>query len=425
MQNKNVVVVGAGIVGVCCALWIQRSGHRVTLIDSKPPGNGASFGNACTIADYGCIPVNNPRLITTLPRLMFARDTPLSVDFGYALGNLGWMLRFLSHCRRHKVDQIISDLGSLLSQTAVGLEPLVNASHAADLFRQRGCLYVYQTKARFDAAAADNQKRKQQGVSFEILSPAEIRQREPGLKPDFHAGLLFSKAQHTINPHTLVTRLFDHFIANGGAFNQQSVLGIGDNNIINLGAVRRSRLLPLILRVSGNAAVCADKIVIAAGALSKRIAGAGLENLPLDTERGYHVQFAGCQSLLTAPVGWDEAGFYAIPMAQGLRFAGTVEIAGLDQPANQKRLDYLEKYAKKMLDIDQKPTQTWLGFRPTMPDALPVIGPSRHSANILYAFGHQHLGLTLGGITGKLIAQLVDGAPTSLNIEAFSADRFR
>ena len=243
-----------------------------------------------------------------------------------------------------------------------------------------------------------------------MIDSNAIQQLEPGINTKFFRGLLFADAQQTVNPKTLVDRYFNFLIANGGEFINAKATGLtaAGNTVI----------------LDGGEEVIADKVVIAAGAFSGRIRNAGMEAIPLETERGYHVQFEGRQSLLTRPVCWADAGFYATPVDKGLRFAGTVEIAGLDKPANEQKINYLVARAREMFALEEQPQQTWLGFRPTLPDALPVIGHSDISPNILYAFGHQHIGLTLAGITGKLIAELLDEQSPSVNLDAFSPDRF-
>jgi len=178
------------------------------------------------------------------------------------------------------------------------------------------------------------------------------------------------------------------------------------------------------LRLDNGANLQPDRIVIAAGAFSKSIMGIPMGRLPLDTERGYHVQFKDMQHLLSRPVSWHTAGFYATPMEQGMRIAGTVEIAGYGKAHNPRILAYLTRKAREMLELPPRPDQEWLGFRPTLPDALPVIGYSSTSEYVLFAFGHQHIGLTLAGITGKLIAELANGEQPSHNITPFSPRRF-
>ncbi len=410
MNPRHVIVVGAGIVGVSCALWIQRNGHQVTLVDHSEPGSGTSFGNACTIADYACIPVNSPALIWSLPRLLFAKQSPLSIDIGYAISNIGWSLSLLNHCRPSKVRHSVNALASLLASTFEGLDSLVSDTQSEHLFSRKGCLYIYKTRQAYEAAFTSNKSRKDHGVKFDTITGDDIQQLEPSISSRFYGGLLYTDARQTVNPKSLIDRYFNHFVTHGGKFVQAKVKALATTGC--------AVVLEDDRQVSG------DKVIIAAGAFSGTIGNAGIESLPLDTERGYHVQFEGRQALLKRPVGWAEAGLYATPTDSGLRFAGTVEIAGLAKPANQLKLDYLTTKAREMFQLEENPQQTWLGFRPTMPDALPVIGYSPHSRDILYAFGHQHIGLTLGGITGKLIAELISDQPTCVNIEAFSPSRF-
>jgi glycine/D-amino acid oxidase-like deaminating enzyme len=174
---------------------------------------------------------------------------------------------------------------------------------------------------------------------------------------------------------------------------------------------------------AGDTVIRAGRVIIAAGAFSKQINGSGAERLPLSVERGYHVLYAGEAHRISRPVGWSEGGFYAVPMATGLRLAGTVEIAALDAPKNQGRINYIARKGAEMFGDLPPPTSDWLGFRPSMPDALPVIGPSDVSDRIIHAFGHQHLGLTLGGITGRIVADMVEGRQPNLEVNSFRPQR--
>jgi D-amino-acid dehydrogenase len=410
VQPSKVIVIGAGIVGTCCALWLQKRGYQVFLIDRDDPGSGTSSGNACTLADYACVPVNNPGLFKKIPYLLFSKDSPFSIDPLYALSHPSWLLKFLNHCRAHKVDGIIQSLGALLKHTAAGFDPLIEQTKASHLFKQDGCLYVYRTKQAHESAYPYNLARRENGVQFDWLDANEIKALEPSLVAEFYSGLYYHQARHTVNPKQLVSHFFEHFLAAGGEFKRVEVHEVSQSG-------------PSII-LEGGDNVIADKVVIAAGAFTKQIKETGTASLPLDTERGYHVQYNGKQTLLQRPVGWAEAGLYATPTNEGLRFAGTVEIAGLNKPAGKRNIQYLSNRAKEMFALEETPDQTWLGFRPTLPDALPVIGCSPQSPHIVYAFGHQHIGLTLAGITGKLVAEVVAEVETSVDISAFSPTRF-
>ncbi len=396
-----------------CALWLQIKGFSVILIDPEKPGSGTSSGNACTIADYGCVPVNSPTIFKRMPSLLFSKDSPLSIDMKYAFNHLPWMLKFLSNCKPARAARITRILGKLLQKTYQGLDPLIELSGSQHLLSQQGCMYVYKTAQEFENARAANQARKDQGVEFTELNADEIRELEPALKLPFVKGLLFDKASHVINPQSLTTSYLDCFLRNEGRYVRQRALHVAHEKD------------SVVVILDNGERLDADRAVIAAGAYSREITGTGAHRLPLDTERGYHVQYAGRQSLLNRPVGWNEAGFYATPMDEGLRIAGTVEIAGYGEAMNPRNLDYLTRKSKEMFDLPEQPDQEWLGFRPTLPDSLPVIGYSLYSEYILFAFGHHHLGLTLAGITGKLIAELLNNEQLSHNISAFNSQRFR
>ncbi len=410
--NKTAIVIGAGLVGCSCALWLQRKGFSVTLIDPKQPGTATSFGNACTIAEYGCVPVNSPGLFRQLPKLLLSADSPLQLDLGYALANPRWMLSFLKHCRGREVDRIISLLGGLLAKTYAGLDPLLDMASARDLLCQQDFIHVYENQQQFDAAKPANQARRDQGADFIELDAAAIKKLEPGLKKSFQHGLLFNGISHLLNPQQLCQRYVDCLQQNQGQWLQHKVIEVEhDSDSVKV-------------KLDNQQTVTAQRLVVAAGAWSKTIDGLRMRQIPLDTERGYHIQYSNLQHLVNRPVSWHHAGFYATPMNQGLRLAGTVEIAGLDKPANPRMIDYLTRKANQMFELSQPPDQEWLGFRPTCPDALPVIGFSTDSEQILFAFGHHHLGLTLSGITGKLIAELANGEKPSHNIAPFSPQRF-
>ncbi len=408
----HIAVVGAGIVGCSTALWLQRKGFRVTLIDPEEPGSGTSSGNACTIAEYGCVPVNSPDLLLRLPKLMLSRDSPLRVDFGYALTHMPWMLEFLLNCREHQVERIIRLLARLLAKTWEGLDPLLDMAAARDLVENRGFMHVYRDDREFKDAERANRARRQHGVKYTELDAADIHDLEPNLKPIFKHGLLFEGIHQVLDPAALCRRYAECLLRNGG-----TLLGARAVEVRHgAGGVE--------IRLDDGTTVDAERVVVAAGAFSKQIRGVPTQLLKLDTERGHHIQFSGMQHLLSRPVSWQQSGFYATPMNLGMRFAGTVEIAGYRKPINPAIVAYLTRKAHEMLDLPEQPDSEWLGYRPTCPDSLPVIGFSTVSEYIIYAFGHQHIGLTLAGITGKLVAELAQGEQPALDIGAFSPSRF-
>ncbi len=411
-EHFDVAVIGAGMVGVCCASWIQRAGKRVVVLDENPAGTGTSSGNAGTIAPFGIAPINHPNLVRSLPQLLFSNNSALTVDWRYALTHLPWMLSFLKNCRQEKVDHISDTMGTLQAHSDAGLNPLINEAKADDLIANIGALYCYSTEQAYEKSAYGRQMREKHGVRFETLSGDEIRELEPELRFPIHKGYHFLDSRHVRDSKALTERLFRHFLSQGGSWRQRKV----DRATPGTDGVK-------VVTPGGDKLSC-DMLVVAAGAHSKSIKGSGAEHLPLDTERGYHIVYRGEQQRISRVVGWQEGGFNATPMNGGLRFAGTVEIAGLEKPLNPARIDFLKGMATQMFDGLGEPQEEWLGFRPTLPDSLPVISRSPASDRILLAFGHQHLGLTLSGITGRIISDFISGRMPNFDISGFDAKRF-
>ncbi len=399
------------MVGVATALWLQKSGHAVTLIDPNSPGSGASYGNACTIANYGIIPVATPGIIQEVPSLLFRRDSPLSISWPYLPKLLPWLWAFLRASSHSRVADIAADLATLHHLVNEGIQPLFQAADVDKLMHRQGVLYLYGSEAAYQSAAEMNQLRRENGVVLIDKSKDDIADMEPHLKRVYQRGIHFPDAYQLLDPLQVVSQMAGNFEAQGGVIKAVAIdhiLAVGDR-----------------VQLKGAGKIMAsDKVVIAAGAWSKQFCDQLDDQIPLETERGYHVMYPGSGSLLHRPVGWDEGGFYCVPMAQGLRVAGTVELGGLHAPENPRRTQMIDRNVRKLLPIAEAAGETWLGFRPSLPDSMPVIGASPRHSNVLYAFGHGHLGLTLGGITGKLIAQLVDGVLPDIDLTPFRADRF-
>ncbi len=410
MADYDIAVAGAGIVGMSCALWAQMRGHKVLLIDPEDPGSGTSYGNACTLATYACLPVNDPSVLTSLPSLMFSKDSPLSLSYAHALRNPRWMLSFLANCRAAPARRIAGHLADLLSHADAGINPLIEAAGAADLVVERGQLSVWSTEKAARAASDGLERRRALGVPWREVDPEEALEMEPGLHLPIRRAVHFHAARSLRDPLEFITRMHRAFASLGGATLRARAEAVSASGTgVEL--------------LAGGQGITANHAVIASGAFSKRIAGAGTRKLPLGTERGYHVMFEDEAHRVTRPVGWGEAGFYAVPHAQGLRLTGTVEIAALDAPMNRRRLAYIARKGAEMLGDLPAPGSEWLGYRPTMPDSLPVIGRSPQSDRVLYAFGHQHIGLTLGGITGRLITDLAEGRQPNVDLAPYAPDR--
>ena len=411
MQSKpHIAVVGAGIVGICSAYFLNKSGFKVTLIDKNDPGSMTSYGHACTFADYACVPVNSPDLFKEIPSMLLRSNGPLAVDFLYAIKNFGWTFKFLQNCTTKKVNYISDALGSLLNNSSLSYDEIFSDVNVSQYIKNEEALYLYQNQKEFLNAKKTNEIRERNGVKIKTLSKNNILDLEPNLAPIFYNGQLFVGSRHTTNPLAISKKIFQTFIDNGGVFRK--------NNIENITPKESS----VSLSYNNNNYIF-NKVVICAGSWSNNLTKKFGEKFPLDTERGYHVLFDN-HDLISRPVGWSQSGFYLVQHEEGLRAAGTVEIAGLDKPENKKRTKMIEDEARKLLPQLKEVKSTWLGFRPTLPDSLPVIGQSQKNKNIIYGFGHHHIGWTLGAVTGKIINSICNNRIPNFNIDPFSPSRF-
>ncbi len=412
-KTYDVAVIGAGMVGACCASWLRRSGHSVALIDRGEPGGGASYGNAGVFATYASVPLNSPTLPGRLPKLLFAKESPLTVDWGYVLRMTPWLLQFLANCRPSRVAHISQSLASLVVQAEAGALPLFQASGADKLMQSRGAIYLYETEAGLAAAQAEREMREHAGFKVEAVTRDEIGQLEPNLAKDHVGGFYYPDSHNYTNPQASVGALAQRFAADGG-----------DIVTADISSIARAADGALELRTCDTTLRC-RQMVLAAGAFSRNLFGGLVEHLPLETERGFHVVFEGREDLVSRPVGHAAGGFYMTPMEGGLRAAGTVELGRLKHDIRDANIRQIMTHARRLLpQLPKEPDEKWVGHRPTMPDSLPVIGRSQRTPEIIFAFGHQHVGMTLGGITGKLVAEIVDGAEPSVDLEPFAPGRF-
>ena len=408
---KSIAVVGAGIVGICSAYFLKKSGFSVTLIDREDPGTMTSFGHACSFADYANVPVNYPGLIWDVPKMLLKKDGPLAIDFFYILKNLPWALSFLKNCKKEKVDEIASSLTNLLKHSQISYDEIFKEVNVQEFISHEENLYLFDTKKSLLDYEYANIIRKNNRVKVRSLNKEEVKELEPNIADVYYAGQLFTGSRHTTNPLAISIKIFDKFLELGGIYIKQ--------NVTNL--IQKENSIDLYL---GDKKNNFDKIIVCAGAWSNQIANMIGENFPLDTERGYHILFNTNEKLIKRPVAWSESGFYLIQIHDGVRAAGTVEIAGINKKPNLKRIKMIERQSRKVLPQLGEIKSTWMGRRPTLPDSLPIIGASSKNKNIIYAFGHQHIGWTLGAITGKIVSTISNDKTTNINIEAYSPNRF-
>ena len=408
---KNIAVIGAGIVGICSAYYLKKSGFNVTLIDREDPGTMTSFGHACSFADYANVPVNYPGLIWDIPKMLLRKDGPLAVDFFYILKNLPWALSFLKNCNKEKVDEIASSLTNLLKHSQLSYDEIFKDVDVQEYISHEENLYLFDTKKSFEDYEYANVIRQNNRVKVRNLTKDEVKELEPNIANVYYAGQVFTGSRHTTNPLAISTKIFEKFLEIGGIYIKQNVKNLFQNeNSIELSLEDKK--------------INFDKVIISAGAWSNQIANMLGDKFPLDTERGYHILFETNEKLINRPIAWSESGFYLIQIHNGIRAAGTVEIAGLKKPPNKKRIDMIERQSRKVLPQLGDIKSTWMGRRPTLPDSLPIIGKSKQNNNVIYAFGHQHIGWTLGAVTGKIIDSLSKDQIPNIDITAYSPSRF-
>jgi D-amino-acid dehydrogenase len=412
-EPRHFAVIGAGIVGVATALYLQRDGHPVTLIDYRPPGEGASMGNAAVIAAAACEPVAMPGILWRVPGMLRDPLGPLAIRWGYLPRLTPWLLRFVAASRPSRVEAISIALRELSRRCRAAYQPLVEQAGITDMIRDIGWLSVFRTEDSFAAAEDELSLQRRRGVAIELLESEQIRQMEPSLAPMFARAAFFPEHSMTVNNFRLVQRLAADFIARGGRLLREKVTDI------DLGAEGPRTI------VTDKSRHDTDAVVVAAGAWSRALTRRLGHNVALDTERGYHVMLPDPGVKPRLPIHIADFGFVATPLEHGLRFAGTVELGGLAAPPNWRRAEILLARGRQVFPgLREDGHSRWMGFRPSVPDSVPVISASPRLRNAYFAFGHGHLGLTYAAITGRLIADLAAGRDPGLDMRPYRVDRW-
>lgn len=394
-SEVGVAVIGAGVVGLAIAQRLAAAGHEVAVIDPAPPGSGASHGNAGVIADYSVLPIGTPAVLRDLPRLLFDRNSPLALRHA-ALPTLApWLMRFLRQSLPAPARRNAAALAALLADAAPRWHDLARGIGGGHLIRQRGALYLYGSPAAVRRAQTDLAQRRALGVAVDLVGAEELGQLEPALPP-FAGGAFFPDVFSLTDPGRVVGLLAQAAWHAGAA-------------LIPARAERLERVAGGVTITGPGLQLRAAQVVLAAGAHSRALARQAGDRIPLDTERGYHLEWDMAEPPVLRPCSPTSRGFYFCPMDGRLRVAGTVELGGLTAPPSAHRLRRMEDGARLFLPGLGTPDREWMGFRPSIPDSLPVIGPSRGGAEVIHAFGHGHLGLTLAPVTARLVADLIAG----------------
>lgn len=412
---KHVVVVGAGIVGLAIAHHLLREGAKVTIVDRDLEGDKASFGNAGGIAVTEVIPASVPGLLTKVPGWLLDPLGPLALRPAYAPKLIPWFLRFSKAGSASEVKRIAAALASINGRVYEDLLPLLADNGLSGELHQLGALTVYENEAAYVKDAAQWALKRAHGVDVQPLTGAETREMEPALSATISRGVFTPQWSHINDPKVLVDKLRAALLARGLAV----VTGEVANVLSTVGNTSVS------VELQGGRSISADKAIIAGGAWSGVLAKRIGDRVLLESERGYNTTIAEPGVKLTREVIFAERHFVATPLSCGLRIGGAAEFGGLAAQANFKRSEALAKLASIYLPkLTTAGGKFWAGHRPATPDSLPVIGVSNHNPNVIYAFGHGHLGLTQAATTGRLVSDLVFAKAPPIDLAPFAISRF-
>lgn len=409
-----IIVIGAGIVGTATARALQRAGHAVTLLDSAEPGRATSYGNAGFIAIDHVLPLARPSTLKRVPQMLMDRNGPLTVHPPSIPYLLPWMARFaIAAYSRAEVRKGTDSFGPLMAEANVAWKAEIQASGLGELFKSRGALYVYESELSFAAGAEERELQRAKGTEFEVVDGNRARELAPGLSSHIVRGVYYSHGMHTINPYRVVTTLAERFADDGGTVMRARVRGF----------TRNGNRVTAVRLTDGE--LPAKAVVIAAGRASGELTRLLGFNAPLVAERGYHVMLAPDNVRFDMPVSPAERGFFITPMEDGLRVAGTVELAAPHQPPSWHRADLLIRHLKDIFPgVGGAEQSRWIGERPSLPDFRPAIGRAPRLANVYCGYGHQHVGLTLATATGRLIARQMEGEELPAALAACDPGRF-
>ncbi len=406
---KSISIIGSGIIGICSALKLQQRGYRVTLMDKNTPASGCSKGNAGHFAIEQVQPLANWNTIKSIPSILFDPNGPLKVHPMYLPKAIPWLIKFIWASRPQQFNRGTQALTELNKHAMSAYKPLVKEANAAHLVKNTGYLLIFEGKNAIKLM--NDASKNYHNTAHKKLSVIDVATLEPHLK-NYKSALYFPNTYHTIDPEKFSLQLFKSFIGNGGIFEKKEIREIKLRN-------------KSICLKTDNKDIKTEKLLIAAGIHSKHLVKNTHIKVPLDTERGYHLMLKQ-KKLISRPVAFAQRHFIMTPMMGGTRLAGTVEFAGTQIKPDWTRAESLLTQAHLMvrnINHSEKTTH-WMGFRPSLPDSLPVIDYHPDNRNVLFAFGHQHLGLTQAAITADLVTSLADQQQPTIDISAFSIKRF-
>jgi glycine/D-amino acid oxidase-like deaminating enzyme len=410
---SRILVIGAGVAGLSTALYLQRSGRRVTVIDPTPAG-GASFGNAGMISADTAVPIALPGMLRKVPGWLLDRRGPLSVRAVYFPKALPWLLRWVEASRMARVLEISDAMRALHRDAFECWKELLGQERFYALIRPVGQVHAWESETETQSAALERKLRERHGISSEPLTADDLRQMFPGISHTIRRGVLMPGNGYTVNPQRLVRTLGDLLIEAGG----------------EIASERAMKIIPQEdepgYAVMTNVAYrFAREVVLAAGAWSRQLLDPLGVRLPLETERGYHAMLPSPGIEVKTTISNKTRSFGVTPMETGLRVAGTVEIAGLEAAPNEQRAKVLLEHVRAMFpDVDSRGHSFWMGFRPSTPDSLPILGPAPGRPGLFLAFGHGHFGMTGGPPSGRLVSRLINRQEPGMDPAPYGPTRF-
>ena len=413
----RVIVVGAGIVGLSCAEWLRRDGHAVTVIDRVRPGDPAqtSFGNAGVLAPSSLIPVSAPGIVRKLPGYLVARRSPLAVHHASLPRLAPWIWRFLSNSRRDKAEAIAAALSPLIADSVDQHEALVRGTPAATFLRPARYTVLYRDRAAFDADAYACDIRRRLGCPWEEWDRGRLRAHDPQLSPAYVFAASYDGHGYITSPSSYAAALAEHFRRQGGQIVEAEVTDIRPPDAGG----------PVTVVLKDGTVLDAERAVLAAGVWSDRLARRLGHRTAMVAERGYHVMLSGTSHSPPAPLMASDTRIAITPMEDGVRFAGTIEFARTDAPPSRRPPEKIRRAIRRIYpDLVWEEESVWMGQRPSTVDSLPLVGALPRAPSIQFAFGTQHLGMTMGPKIGRLTADLVAGRRTNIDMNPYRVDRF-
>ena len=410
-MKQSVIVIGSGITGVSCAEELRRSGANVTLIDRVKAGDPTqtSFGNAGILAREGIMPIANPSMLKMIPQILLSPNSPVYLKWSYLAKFSPWALQFIMNGTRPKALPIILALNELIYDTVENHIQLSKNTGAARFIEKGDMTLLFRNRKQFSSDKFANQTRRNLGITWEELSRDKLLDRDPHISKLYQFGLAYKNHGWITNPAAYVSSLAKHFQENGGKILIGEVSKINGNNV----------------ELKGGIILKAENIVLATGAWSKNLASQLGHNIPLQAERGYHLSLKNTSHMPPNTYLITDKKFGLTPMDGFLRCAGQSEFAPLEMPPNPKAIKNLRKFLFRLYPKLEYETETiWQGTRPTLPDSLPVIGRSSKNTSVIFAFGGQHLGLTMGPKIGKMVRDIIFERQSNVKMTPYSSDRF-